>query len=77
MKVTACLFICLHVLVLKHRDSFTFNLVIDRWELGKTDLIIVSAMGEECQKVDGNTLVDFPIVRGSKENTVQRYNIRK
>jgi hypothetical protein len=37
---------CPHVLMLHHRDNFTFNLVVDRWKLGKTDLIVVSAMGE-------------------------------
>jgi len=37
---------CPHVLMLQHRDNFTFNLVVDRWKLGKTDLIVVSAMGE-------------------------------
>jgi hypothetical protein len=34
------------VLMLQHRDNFTFNLVVDLWKLGKTDLIVVSAMGE-------------------------------
>jgi hypothetical protein len=34
------------VLMLQYRDNFTFNLVVDLWKLGKTDLIVVSAMGE-------------------------------
>jgi hypothetical protein len=34
------------VLMLQHRDNFVFNLAVDRWKLGKTDLIVVSAMGE-------------------------------
>jgi len=34
------------VLMLQHRDNFTFNLVVDLWKLGKADLIVVSSMGE-------------------------------
>lgn len=36
---------CNRVLMLQDRDNFTFNLVVDRWKLGKADLIVVSAMG--------------------------------
>jgi hypothetical protein len=37
---------CPHVLMLQHRNNFTFNLVVDRWKLGKANLIAVSTMGE-------------------------------